>query len=273
MAFTKVKMIQEAPGTQRLRRDLKLNQHQKGNTRMRLLLVVIVSALFASSMSAAESTYLYKTQLVQAAPGKLLEVIDLLKASQAVYKDAGDEQPLLMRHSQGDHWDLLVLIPMKSYAEFYRPERVTKRMEIFKSIQPRLNELIAWQEDVFVYGPPLADLRKAFGSSAFFHVEMFDSLAGKESELFKEREMENAYLKTLKRPENFIFVRDQGAAWDMFTIGAYRDLKHYAESSGISEADQEAAAKAAGFESANKIGPYLRTLIRSHHDTLAVNVR
>ena len=137
---------------------------------MRLLLVVIVSALFASSMSAAESTYLYKTQLVQAAPGKLLEVIDLLKASQAVYKDAGDEQPLLMRHSQGDHWDLLVLIPMKSYAEFYRPERVTKRMEIFKSIQPRLNELIAWQEDVFVYGPPLADLRKAFGSSAFFHV-------------------------------------------------------------------------------------------------------
>jgi hypothetical protein len=112
--------------------------------------------------------------------------------------------------------------------------------------QARLDELITWQEDVFVYGPPLADLRKALDSSAFFHVEMFDSLAGKQSDLFKEREMENAYLKALKRPENFIFVRDQGAAWDMFTIGAYRDLKHYAESAGISEADQDAAAKAAG---------------------------
>ena len=102
---------------------------------------------------------------------------------------------------------------------------------------------------------------------------MFDSIGGKQTDLFKEREMENAYLKALKRPENFIFVRDQGAAWDVFTIGAYRDLKHFAESAGISEADQEAAAKAAGFEAANRIGPYLRTLIRSHHDTLAVSVR
>lgn len=240
---------------------------------MRALLVLIISAVLASSTSAAESTYLYKTKLVQAAPGKLLEVIDLLRAAQSAYRDAGDEQPLLMRHSQGDHWDLLVLIPMKSYADYYSAERVSKRMEIFKGIQPRLNELIAWQEDVFVYGPPLADLRKAFESSAFFHVEMFDALGGKESELFKEREMENAYLKALKRPENFIFVRDQGAACDLFTIGAYRDLKHYAESAGISEADQNAAARAAGFEAANKIGPYLRTLIGSHHDTLAISVK
>ena len=240
---------------------------------MRVLLGLTISALLASSVSAAEPTYLYKTKLIQAAPGKLLEVIDLLKASQAGYKNAGDEQPLMMRHSQGDHWDLLVLVPMSSYAEYYTAGRIAKRTQTFKLIQPKLDELIAWQEDVFVYGPPLADLRKAFESSAFFHVEMFDSLAGKESELFREREMENAYLKALKRPENFIFVRDQGAAWDVFTIGAYRDLKHFAESAGISEPDQEAAAKAAGFEAANRIGPYLRTLIRSHHDTLAVTVR
>src|SRR4029077_4096555 len=111
-----------------------------------------------------------------------------------------------------------------------------------------------------VYGPTLAELQKAFASSAFFHVEMFDALAGKQADLFREREMENAYLKALKRPENFIFVRDQGAAWDVFTIGAYRDLKHFAESAAISQADQDAAAKTAGFEAANRIGPYLRTL-------------
>ena len=240
---------------------------------MRVLLILIIAVLLATTARASEPTYLYKTKLVQAAPGKLLEVIDLLKASQAGYKNAGDEQPLLMRHSQGDHWDLLVLIPMNSYADYYSAERIAKRTQTLRDIQARLDELIAWQEDVFVYGPPLADLRKALDSSAFFHVEMFDSLAAKQSDLFKEREMENAYLKTLKRPENFIFGRDQGAAWDMFTIGAYRDLKHYAESAGISEADQDAAAKAAGFEAANRIGPYLRTLIRSHHDTLAVSVK
>jgi len=240
---------------------------------MRLLLVVFVLALLAQSTSAAEPGYLYKAKLLQAAPGKLLDVIELLKSAQAGYREAGDEQPLLLRHSQGDRWDLMTLIPMNSYVEYYSPERTAKRTQALRQFQTKLDELLAWQEDVFVYGPPLAELRKAFSSSSFFHVEMFDSLAGKQSELFKEREMENAYLKTLKRPENFIFVRDQGAAWDLFTIGAYRDLRHFAESAGIPETDQDAAAKAAGFEAANRIGPYLRTLINSHHDTLAVSVR
>jgi len=240
---------------------------------MHLFLLLMIPALFAVSTRAAAPGYLYKTKLVQAAPGKLLEVIELHKASLTEYRRAGDEQPLIMRHSQGDRWDLLLLIPMKSYAEYYSPERVSKRNEILKGSYDKLDALIAWQEDVFVYGPPLAEIQKTFASSAFFHVEMFDALAGKHDELFKEREMENAYLKALKRPENLIFVRDQGASWDLFTIGPYRDLKHFAESAGIPETDQEAAAKAAGFEAANRIGPYLRTLITLHHDTLAVSVK
>lgn len=238
----------------------------------RLLLLMISLALFAPSVAAAETRYLYKAKLVQAAPGKLLDVIDLYKASLAGYKDAGDDPPLWMRHSQGDHWDLLLLLPIKSYTDYYSLERVAKR-KLQTDALARLDDWIAWQEDVFVYGPPLDELRKAFASASFFHVEMFHSLAGKQAELFKEREMENLYLKTLKRPENFIFVRDQGAAWDLFTIGAYRDLKHFAESADIPEAAQEAAAKAAGFAAANRIGPYLRTLISSHHDTLAVAIK
>ena len=243
------------------------------STQTRFFLLLSILVFFAVSTSAAAPTYLYQTKLVQAAPGKLLDVIELYKSSLAQYQNAGDEQPLMMRHSQGDRWDLLLLFPMKSYVDYYSAGRVSKREQILKESQDKLNALIAWQEDVFVYGPPLAELQKAFASSAFFHVEMFDALAGKQSELFKEREMENAYLKALKRPENLIFVRDQGASWDLFTIGTYRDLKHFAESAGIPEADQEAAAKAAGFEAANRIGPYLRTLIGTHHDTLAVSVK
>jgi hypothetical protein len=102
---------------------------------------------------------------------------------------------------------------------------------------------------------------------------MFQALPGRRADLFREREMENAYLKAVVRPQNLIFVRDQGAAWDLFTIGFYRDLKHYAESADIPEAAQEAAARSAGFESASRIGPYLRTLISSHHDTLAVAIK
>jgi hypothetical protein len=140
-------------------------------------------------------------------------------------------------------------------------------------LDDKFKEDIAWQEDLFTYGPPLADLRKAFANGAFFHVEMFVALPGKFADLYKEREMENAYAKAVKEPENFIFVRDQGAAWDIFTIGVFRDLKHYAESADVSPKDAEAAAKAAGFDAPSQIGPYLRRFIREHHDTLAVAVK
>ncbi|HEY1936952.1 MAG TPA: hypothetical protein VGJ33_03360 [Candidatus Angelobacter sp.] len=239
------------------------------------LLVLLLCSFLAVTTHAAETPYLYKVSLVQAAPGKLLEVIDLYKGRAAELKQAGDEAPLWMRHSQGDHWDLMILFPLGSYSEYYRPDRIGKRKQAEQAakLDDKFKEDIAWQEDLFAYGPALDDLRKAFANGAFFHVEMFVALPGKFADLYKEREMENAYSKALKEPENFIFVRDQGAAWDIFTIGVYRDLKHYAESSDVPVKDQEAAAKAAGFEAPSQIGPYLRRFIREHHDTLAVAIK
>lgn len=246
-----------------------------------VLVLILCCCAFAAAPQAAQPAvpvttqprYLYRVTLAQAAPGKLLELIDLYKSQADALKAAGDEAPLWMRHSQGDHWDLLILWPMGSYAEYYQRERVAKRTEKTASLQAKIRENIAWQEDLFADGPALADLRKAFAAGAFFHVEMFVALPGVFGELFKEREMENAYAKALKQPENFIFVRDQGAAWDIFTIGVFRDLKHYSESADVSPKDQEAAAKAAGFESPSQIGPYLRRFIREHHDTLAVAIK
>ncbi len=102
---------------------------------------------------------------------------------------------------------------------------------------------------------------------------MFRALPGMQAKLKRQREMENDYLRHLQRPANLVFVHNQGASWDLFTVGFYRNLKHYAESADIPEEKENAAAKQAGFESASAIGPYLRTLISSHHDTLAVPVR
>jgi len=220
--------------------------------------------------------FLYKASLVQAAPGKLLEVVELYKSLRAGAAESADEPPLWMRHSQGDRWDLLLLYPIGSYADYYASDRVAKREKALRAVEAvaaKLRDSIAWQEDVFVFGPPPAELRARSAGSAFFHVEMFHALAGRRADLLREREMENVYLKALGRPQNLIFVRDQGAGWDVFTIGFYRDLKHYAESADIPEAAQEAAARAAGFEGASRIGPYLRGLIGSHHDTLAVAIK
>jgi hypothetical protein len=243
--------------------------------RNRFVLVLMLLGCCAAPAMAAENPYLYRVTLVQAAPGKLPELIDLYKTWFAALKDVGDEAPLWMRHSQGDHWDLMILVPMGSYTDFYQAGRIARRRQAAQAnkLEDKISDDIAWQEDLFAYGPFLTDLRKAFAAGAFFHVEMFIALPGKFADLYKEREMENAYAKALKEPENFIFVRDRGAAWDIFTIGVFRDLKHYAESADVPAQDQQAAAKAAGFNAPSEIGPYLRRFIREHHDTLAVAVK
>jgi hypothetical protein len=236
----------------------------------------VYAILLVLALNLAPAGYLYKASLVQAAPGKLLELIDLHKSLRSAIAEGGDEAPFWMRHSQGDRWDLLLLFPIGSYSDYYSLERAARREKAVRSSQSileKIRDATARQEDIFVIGPALAEVRSRFAGAGFFHVEMFHALAGKRSDLSREREMENTYLKTLGRPQNLIFVRDQGAAWDLFTIGFYRDLKHYAGSADIPEASQEAAAKAAGFESAKQIGPYLRALIGSHHDTLAVAVK
>ncbi|PYX59045.1 MAG: hypothetical protein DMG73_09620 [Acidobacteria bacterium] len=241
-----------------------------------LPLIIVLSLIVRPWPSVAQQgRYLYKATLVQAAPGKILEVIDLFQTISNEMKQAGTQAPLWMRHSQGDRWDLLLLFPMGSYGDYYGREKVGRRdtNEPLSVPAQKLKQDVSWQEDVFVYGPPLQELRKAFDAAGFFHVEMFQSLPGKQAELYRERDQENLYSRALKQPENLIFVRDQGAAWDLFTIGCFRDLKHYAEAADVSQKDQDAAAKAAGFESASQIGPYLRTLISLHHDTLAVAVK
>ncbi len=238
------------------------------------------AALTAGSPPSSEPTYLYKTTFVRAAPGKLLDLIALYKNRMAAYDASGDERPLWWRHTQGDHWDLMLLFPMGSYTEYYSKERVSKRKKADESsslsqkeFSQKLNACSAWREDIFVMGPPLEIVKKAFAGTAYYHIEIFVSLPGKQEELYKEREMENAYQVGTGRPENMIFVRDQGATWDLFTLGCYRDLKHWAESPDIPKEKRDSAARQAGFKSPDEIGPYMRTLIDFHRDTMGVAIK
>ena len=115
---------------------------------MRIALLLIVLAASERAATASTPSYLYDARLVQAAPGKLLELIDLYKAKAARIQAAGDEPPLWMRHSQGDRWDLLLLFPMSSYSEYYRPDRITQRARAESpEVRQRLESDIYWQED------------------------------------------------------------------------------------------------------------------------------
>jgi hypothetical protein len=217
---------------------------------------------------------------VRAAPGKLLELIDLYRSRMAVYKAAGDEAPFWWRHTQGDQWDLMLLFPMESYPKYYSADRLARREKGAAASGISLNEFnrkldacISWKEDVFVLGPSLDVVKKAFTGTAYYHVEICVALPGKQAELYQEREMENAYSVATGRPAAMIFVRDQGAAWDLYTLGCYRDLKHWATSAEMTKDERDQAAQKAGFKDSDSIGPTLRTLIDFHRDTMGVAIR
>jgi hypothetical protein len=256
-------------------------------TKMPIFLVFFsLQALFSviapavGGTPSAEPAYLYKTTFVRAAPGKLLDLIALYKERMAAYDASGDERPLWWRHTQGDQWDLMLLFPMGSYVEYYSTERVARRKEAAagsslsqKEYRQKLDACSAWREDIFVLGPPLESVKKAFDGASYYHIEICIALPGKQEELFKEREMENAYQVATGRPETMIFVRDQGAPWDLFTLGCYSDLKHWASSADIPKEKRDLAARQAGFSDPDAIGPYLRTLIEMHRDTMGVAIK
>ena len=218
------------------------------NMKIQLLLVILIQ----SFLSGAQNKYLVSN--FRAAPGKLLNLIELLKS---------DTDNNIMRHSQGDHWDLMVIKPVKDYSE----------VASARVLGTQLEPLVAYREDMFASGSSHSEFKTRFNKFSYYHIEMFVALAGKHGELLKEREMENVYLKEIERDDNLIFIKDLGSKYDMFTIGFYRDIKHYAESADIPLDKEDAAAKKAGFKGVNSIGIYLRELISEHHDTLAVKVK
>lgn len=244
------------------------------------MLIAIVLACAVQAQPSEPATELYRFVMIQAAPGKLMELIDLYRGRLPVIAAGGDEAPLIVRHSQGDRWDLLVIYPSGSFTTYYSADRVAKREGAAAAsgvpgaaFAKRFYDLVSWHEDVYVEGPPVATLRAHVRDAKLVHLEMLQALTGKRDALINERKMENAFNRERGRPETLIFTHDQGAAWDVITLDAYRDWRHYAESDAIPQQVNDAAARKAGFPDADAIGPSMRTLISAHHDTFGTVVR
>jgi hypothetical protein len=249
-----------------------------------MMLQILVSAVLATGApqapQPASAPELYRFVLIQAAPGRLLDLIDLYKKRLPVIAAGGDELPYIVRHSQGDRWDLLVIYPSGSFTSYYSAERVRRRETAAaasgvsgEQFAKQFYDLVAWHEDVYVEGPPLAAFRDYVKDLGLLHLEMFQALPGKREQLIDERRMESAFNRARSRPEALLFTHEQGAAWDVITLDGFRNWRHYAESETIPAEVSEAAAKKAGFANPDAIGPYLRSLIALHHDTLATPVK
>lgn len=244
-----------------------------------IMYAAIVMALGALTLHAQPAPpgpqTLYRFTMLQAAPGKLSELVSLYRQRATTTASGGDEPPVLIRHSQGDRWDLLVIAPTGPLGDYYSGERVARREAAAAAaglggaaFARQSADLTAWHEDVYVAGPPVAELRAYLKGSSLAHLEMMQALAGKRDELVKERQMENAYNTARGRPAALIFTHEQGAAWDVITLDAWRDWRQYGELQMIAADVSDAAAKKAGFPSADGVGVYMRSLIATHHDSL-----
>lgn len=242
-----------------------------------LLSACLVTLSAPASGAELTGDYLYKVTSVRAAPGKLKDLLDHFTAlkSSGYYAAAGAPAPFIMRHSQGDQWDILLIAPMESWSAYHKPRASASRAKAAQTFTALLagdDALIAFSEDHFAFGPPVGDVSGAFAANGFFHIEMFNAAPGKAGELFVEREMENAYLAATGQRENMIFWVEAGGDVDVFTIGFHPSLEAFAAPSPMNDEEKEAAAKAAGFKDRADISFYLRSLISGHHDTLATKV-
>ena len=245
----------------------------------RILAVFVLLFVLPTLASAEEleGSYLYKVTTIRAATGAFADLLDWeaqLSASD-YYDDAEQERPLLMRHSQGDQWDLLVIVPMQSWTDYHSQAATQKRRSAaatHKDLIAAGQKLFAFYEDHFAYGPSWSSVKSAYAANSFFHIEMFEAASGKAIELLEQRRMENTYLVSTGQTPNMIFRRAAGSDVDAFTIGFHRDFQTFAAPADVTVEEKELAAKAAGFKGLDDISFYLRSLISGHHDTLAVKV-
>ena len=246
---------------------------------VRLTAILVFSLLTLPSALAQELSgdYLYKVSTIRAATGELSGLLDWIAALKEsdYFEMANEHPPFVMRHSQGDQWDLLIITPMKSWMSYYSEAAAgarDKAMAVHTEVLAPGYDLIAFDEDQFAYGPSLDAVKAAYEANDFYHVEMFEAAPGKAGELFAQRRMENNYLSSTGQTPNMIFRRAAGSDVDVFTIGFHKSLEAFAAPASATDEEKEAAAIAAGFKGRADISFYLRSLLSGHHDTLAVKV-
>lgn len=237
--------------------------------RIILVLLLAVTPAFHAHADSLEGSDLYRVTTVRAAPGKLSELLEALRRPASRTSDESQEAgAMLMRHSQGDQWDLMIITPMQNFAGYFGDNST----RLPSSILAGHTNLIAFEADVFALGPAPDAVRAAYDNNSLYHIEMFEAVAGKIDLLAEQRRMENRYLAATGQVPNMIFRRVAGSDVDIFTIGFHKSLAAFAAPAPASDAEKEAAAKDAGFRDRADLSFYLRSLISGHHDTFAVKV-
>jgi hypothetical protein len=212
--------------------------------------LALLCLVYASTFAQADA---YLVTTLRASPGQLESLLDEV----STYRADHSGNVVIMRHSQGDHWDLMLLEPAVSDG----------------TAQPDFDALVDFQLSLLADSEtPFTQIKAASAQAGLFHIEMFHALAGKKAALVDQRIRENQYLQQTGQTTNAVFVTRFGSDVDVFTVGFHRDMAALDAGPTVSAAKAEQIAKAAGFKNRADLGFYLRSLLISHHDTLAVPV-
>ena len=281
-----------------------------------------LAALLVASVAAAQSTpqtqptqpsasatqqaipaqELYHVHFAKAAPGKLNELISAYQQAPVPAGEPGP--PLILRHLQGDDWDLLVLTPLGP-EETLKP---TASAEEQKSVA-RMRGLRTQHGDTFTSGPAWAELRAALlggaataaasvaasasgatgatgtsgsatgGSTAggaaasssavpagtIYTVTTYRSLPGHRDQLAATLQR----VAALFPDRRTILQHVEGAPWEFVLIQRYDSWNALGEE----EAAPPERLRSQGFANSEAIGLELRQHAAEHRDTIARLVR
>lgn len=227
---------------------------------MKKIITTLIAIFLGASSAVAED---YWVTQYRAAPGKFPELLELVKSTDWDALETG--APIFMRHSQGNHWDLMLLsAPCRSSA-------CVKSMQEFST---KTKQLVDFEISFSAASKTTwADVKAQAGKAGLFHIEMFNAAAGKHAALQRQRRIENDYLARTGQTTNVIFDVQLGSDFDIFTIGFHESFESFAKAGPPSPEAAEKAAVKAGFKNRADISFHLRELIVGHHDTLAVPVK
>ncbi len=223
---------------------------------------ILLAGFMALSTAASADTYWISQY--RAAPGKFPALLELVTSTN--WNAFEDGPPIVMRHSQGNHWDLMLL---GKHADC----NTNTCLQAAKDFENAANQLV--DSDLSFQAMSDTDwstLKAKDEVSGFYHIEMFNAGAGKHEALMRQRIIENDYIRRIGQSPNDIFEVTFGSDFDIFTIGFYESLQTYATPADVTPEEAEAAAIAAGFKNRADVSFLLRELIVGHHDTLAVKV-
>jgi hypothetical protein len=224
---------------------------------MKKIILYLVVILMGSQSAIAEE---YWVNQYRAAPGKLPALLELFAGTNWQTLDHG--KPILMRHSQGNQWDIMILSTPCVSSKCLRAMR-----EFGLQVNALVDFEVAFMASSNTKWPTVAAKAKNAG---LFHIEMFNAAAGKHEALMRQRQMENSYLAATGQKENVVFKVQFGSDTDVFTIGFHDSLASFAAQGPPSSEAAEKAAVTAGFKNRADISFLLRELIVAHYDTLAV---